>query len=171
LLSVSYRKQLNFAFDALATAQTSLQRIKEFMFRLNTAKVAAGANPQIGAAVSEADRELEDALDDDLNPARALASVFDLVRKCNTALSENAIREDDRREVLQFFEKVDQRLAIVPPMEQLVQADQEVEALIAQRNEARRNRDFAMADKIRQQLLDLGVLIEDTREGTKWRRK
>jgi cysteinyl-tRNA synthetase len=171
LVAVSYRKQLNFAFDALATAQASLQRIKEFMFRLNSAKVAAGVNPQIAAAVVEADREFEDALDDDLNTARALAAVFDVVRKGNTALSESAIREEDRKQIRQFFEKVDQRLAIIPPMEQLVQADQEVEALIAQRNEARKSRDFAMADKIRQQLLDLGVLIEDTREGTKWRRK
>jgi cysteinyl-tRNA synthetase len=171
LLSVSYRKQLNFAFDALATAQASLQRIKEFMFRLNTARLTEGNNPEIASAVLDADREFEDALDDDLNTARALAAIFDLVRKCNTAVSESALRVDDRTQILTFFEKVDQRLAIIPPMEQLVQADQEVEALIAQRNEARRNRDFALADRIRQQLLDLGVSIEDTREGTKWRRK
>jgi cysteinyl-tRNA synthetase len=66
---------------------------------------------------------------------------------------------------------VDQRLAIVPPMEELVQADQEIETLIAQRNEARRNRDFALSDRIRQTLMDRGVVIEDTREGTRWRRK
>jgi cysteinyl-tRNA synthetase len=106
-----------------------------------------------------------------LNTARALAAVFELIRKCNTALSEGAIRDADRKQILEFFGKVDERLAIIPPMEQLVQGDQEVEALIAQRNEARKSRDFALADRIRQQLLDLGVLIEDTREGTKWRRK
>jgi cysteinyl-tRNA synthetase len=171
LVSVSYRKQMNFAFDALATAQASLQRIKEFMFRLNTTKLTPGVNAEIASVVSEAVREFEDALDDDLNTARALAAVFDLVRKCNTAMSEGAIHEDDRRQILEFLNKVDERLAIIPPMEQLVQNDQEVEALIAQRNEARRNRDFGLADKIRQQLFDLGVTIEDTREGTKWRRK
>ena len=61
--------------------------------------------------------------------------------------------------------------AIIPPMEHLVQGDEVIEALVAQRNEARRNRDFALSDKIRQELLDRGVLIEDMREGTRWRRK
>jgi cysteinyl-tRNA synthetase len=66
---------------------------------------------------------------------------------------------------------VDQRLAIVPPVEAAVQGDEEIESLIARRNEARRNRDFALSDKLRQELLALGVLIEDTKEGTRWRRK
>ena len=70
-----------------------------------------------------------------------------------------------------LFKKIDERLAIIPAMEDLVQGDAEIESLIAQRNEARKNRDFAMSDRIRDQLLDRGVLIEDTREGTRWRRK
>jgi cysteinyl-tRNA synthetase len=78
---------------------------------------------------------------------------------------------DDRRRIFEFFGYVDERLAIVPSMEDLVQGDEEIESLVAQRNEARRNRDFALSDRIRQQLLDRGVLIEDTREGTRWRHK
>ena len=66
---------------------------------------------------------------------------------------------------------VDERLGIIPPMEQLVQGDEEIEPLIAQYSEARRNRDFATSDRIRKELLDRGVLIQDTREGTRWRRK
>jgi cysteinyl-tRNA synthetase len=85
------------------------------------------------------------------------------------------MREGNRAEILQWFSEVDTRLAIVPALEQLVEsnteAGAEIDALVAQRNEARRNRNFAESDRIRKELLDRGILIEDTREGTKWRRK
>jgi cysteinyl-tRNA synthetase len=97
--------------------------------------------------------------------------MFELIREVNIALSENGVREDDRRDILAFFNVIDQRLAIVPSVETSVHEDEEIEALISQRNEARKNRDFALSDKIRQQLLDRGILIEDTKEGTRWRRK
>ena len=168
LVSVPYRKQLNFTWDGLVAAQRSLERIKEFLFRLNTARLGPGSNPQLDA---EAAAAFENALDDDLNTAQALAVVFDLIRKCNTALSDAVVKEDDRKRIFRFFQNVDERLAIVPPMEAIVQGDEQIESLIANRNEARRKRDFASADLIRQQLLDRGVVIEDTREGTKWRRK
>jgi cysteinyl-tRNA synthetase len=171
LVSVPYRKQMNFTFDGLLQAQRSLERIKEFTFRLKTANLAAGGNPDLVAANVEALAQFDNALDDDLNTAQALAAVFDFIRKSNIALSDGTVREDDRVQILEFFKKVDERLAIIPPMEELVQGDAEIESLIAQRNEARRNRDFAMSDRIRDQLLDRGVVIEDTREGTRWRRK
>jgi cysteinyl-tRNA synthetase len=171
LVSVPYRKQMNFTFDGLLQAQRSLERIKEFTFRLKTANLAAGGNPDLVAANVEALAQFDNALDDDLNTAQALAAVFDFIRKSNIALSDGTVREDDRVQILEFFKKVDERLAIIPPMEELVQGDAEIESLIEQRNEARRNRDFAMSDRIRDQLLDRGVVIEDTREGTRWRRK
>jgi cysteinyl-tRNA synthetase len=171
LVSVPYRKQMNFTFDGLLQAQRSLDRIKEFVFRLNSANVSAGTNPEVAAAVVDALAQLDAGLDDDLNTAQALAAVFELIRKCNIALTGGKVREDDRRQILQFFKKVDERLGIIPSMEDLVQGDAVIESLIAQRNEARRNRDFAASDRIRDQLLDRGVVIEDTREGTRWRRK
>ncbi len=171
LVQVPYRKQMNFTFDGLAAAKVALDRIVEFLFQLHSANPADGSSEAVAGAVREADQDFEAALDDDLNTARALAAVFDLIKKCNTALVERALKKDDRESVFNFFKKVDQRLAIVPPMEHLLQGDQEIEALIAQRNEARRNRDFALSDKLRQALLDRGVVIEDTREGTRWRRK
>ena len=163
LVSVPYRKQMNFTFEGLSQAKVSLERIREFLFRLRTAKLPAGSTPEIAAAVAKAAAQFENALDDDLNTARALAAVFDLIRACNTALSEMEIKEEDRSRILEFFGMVDDRLGIIPPMEHLVQNDERVESLITQRNEARRNRDFAMADRIREQLLDMGVVIEDTR--------
>jgi cysteinyl-tRNA synthetase len=171
LVSVPYRKQMNFTFDGLLQAQRSLERIKEFVFRLKSAKLADGNNPDVAAASTQAITDFDSGLDDDLNTAQALAAVFDFVRTCNIALTEGTVREDDRKQILEFFKKVDERLAIIPTMEEVVQGDAEIESLIAQRNEARKNRDFAMSDRIRDQLLDRGVLIEDTREGTRWRRK
>src|SRR5438876_2821743 len=88
LVSVPYRKQLNFTWDGLVAAQRSLERIKEFLFRLNTARLGLGSNPQLDA---EAAAAFENALDDDLNTAQALAVVFDLIRRCNTALSDAVV--------------------------------------------------------------------------------
>jgi cysteinyl-tRNA synthetase len=171
LLSVPYRKQLNFTMASLEQAQRSLDRIKEFLFRLRTAKLAPGSNPDVTNAVGEASRQFEAGLDDDLNTAQALAAVFDLIRSCNIALDREQLGEDDRTAILNWFSEVDNRLAIIPSAEALIDRDQEIDALVAARNEARRNRDFATSDRIRKELLDRGVVIEDTREGTKWRRK
>jgi cysteinyl-tRNA synthetase len=171
LLSVPYRKQLNFTMASLEQAQRSLDRIKEFLFRLRTAKLAAGSNPEVTSAVAEARRQFEAGLDDDLNTAQALAAVFDLIRSCNIALDKGQLGEDDRTAILNWFSEVDNRLAIIPSAEELIDRDQEIDALVVARNEARRNRDFAASDRIRKELLDRGIVIEDTREGTKWRRK
>jgi cysteinyl-tRNA synthetase len=156
---------------SLEQAQRSLDRIKEFLFRLRTAKLAAGSNPEVTSAVAEARRQFEAGLDDDLNTAQALAAVFDLIRSCNIALDKGQLGEDDRTAILNWFSEVDNRLAIIPSAEELIDRDQEIDALVVARNEARRNRDFAASDRIRKELLDRGIVIEDTREGTKWRRK
>jgi cysteinyl-tRNA synthetase len=174
LVSVRYRKQLNFTFDGLKDASASLDRIKDFIFRLRAAKLPPGSNSKTANSISTAGEQFEKAMDDDLNTSAALAALFDLIRECNVALISGELQEDDRAVILKWFETVDQRLGVIPPMEQLVQGDKEVEeieTLVAKRNEARRNRDFAMSDRIRQELLDRGVLIEDTKEGTRWRRK
>ncbi len=170
LLRVPYRKQLNFTMDGLSGAHRSLERVKDFLFRLKSARLAPGSNSEVAAAVQSAHEQFEAGLDDDLNTAQALAAMFELIRLGNIALAENRIQEDDRIGIWSFFETIDRRLAIVPSVE-LVVLDQDIEALIARRNEARRNRDFALSDRIRQELLDLGIVIEDTKEGTRWRRK
>jgi cysteinyl-tRNA synthetase len=174
LVSVRYRKQLNFTFDGLRDAKASLDRIKDFVFHLKSAKLQPGSNAGIAAAISRAREQFEAALDDDLNTSSALAALFILIGECNVALGNGELQQADRDAVLQWLQEVDDRLAIIPPVEQLVQGDkedEEIEALIAKRSEARRNRDFALGDQIKQQLFDRGILIEDTREGTRWRRK
>jgi cysteinyl-tRNA synthetase len=171
LLRVPYRKQLNFTMDGLIGAQRSLERVKDFLFRLRTARLAAGSHPSMHGAIQTAKDQFEAGLDDDLNTAQALAAMFELIRVGNIALADNRIHEGDRHEILGFFETIDGRLAIVPPVEANAEGDEVIEAKVARRNEARRNRDFAQSDRIRQELLDLGILIEDTKEGTRWRRK
>jgi len=171
LLSVQYRKQLNFTIHGLEQAQRSLDRIKEFIFRLKTAKLAPGSTSEIAQAVADARNQFEAGLDDDLNTPEALGAVFQLIRACNIALDKDQLRENDRPAIVAFFAAVDTRLAIVPVAEEAAANDDEIESLITQRNDARRNRNFAESDRIRVELLNRGILIEDTREGTKWRRK
>jgi cysteinyl-tRNA synthetase len=174
LVSVRYRKQLNFTFDGLKEARAALDRIKEFLFRLDTSKLKPGNDSKLAAALGTARQEFEDALDDDLNTSGALGKIFTFIGEANVAISEGRFLEQNRAEIRAWFKVIDDRLAIVPSMEHVVQDDkaaEEIEALVMQRNEARRTRNFALSDKIRQELLDRGIVIEDTREGTKWRRK
>jgi cysteinyl-tRNA synthetase len=171
LVSVPYRKQLNFTFDGLHQASQSLGRIQAFLFRLKEMSIGPGESARLVEALNTARTQFESGLDDDLNTAQALAAVFDLIRACNTALDAGELLEDNRAAIGTWFVEVDRRLGIVPPAEESPDLDQEIEALIAQRTKARADRDFARADQVRQQLTDMNVIIEDTREGTRWRRK
>jgi cysteinyl-tRNA synthetase len=174
LVSVRYRKQLNFTFEGLKEAQAALGRIKEFLFRLKTANLKPGKNPALASRLAAARAEFEESLDDDLNTSGALGAMFVFIGEANVALSEGQVQEENRTEIQDWFRVIDDRLAIVPPMEPVVHDDKEVEeieALLARRNEAKKSRNFAVADNIRKELFDRGVVIEDTREGTRWRRK
>jgi cysteinyl-tRNA synthetase len=170
LVSVWYRKQLNFTFDGLKEAKAALDRIKDFVFRLTSAKLKAGRNDKTSAATTKARADFEAALDDDLNTSGALGALFILIRECNDALDSGGLQEDNRVEILDWLKAVDDRLAIVPPMEDFV-LDQEAAELLRKYTEARGKRDFGLSDKIRQELLERGIVVQDTREGTKWRRK
>ena len=174
LVSVRYRKQLNFTFEGLKEAHAALDRIKEFLFRLNTAKLKLGNNPNVAARLASAREQFEASLDDDLNTSGALGAIFVFIGESNVALAEGHLQEENRTEITDWFKVIDERLAIIPPMEHPVQDDkeaEEIERLVRQRNEARSNRNFALSDKIRLELLDRGIVIEDTREGTRWRRR
>jgi len=170
LVSVRYRKQLNFTLDGLKEAKAALDRIKEFVFRLTDATLKAGRNDKVSAATKTARDDFEAALDDDLNTSGALGALFILIGECNVALASGELQEDNRTEILDLLKIVDERLAIVPPMEHSV-LDQEIDELVRKYTDARKNRDFALSDKIRQELLERGIVVQDTREGTKWRRK
>jgi len=171
MISVPYRKQLNFTFDGLHQANQSLGRIKDFLFRLKSTSLPAGDNAEIVQSLEDAKADFETGLDDDLNTAQSLAAVFDFIRVGNTALDNEAFKCEDRKAVIDWFEEIDRRLGIVPPVENSKQLDRDIEELITRRNQARLEQNFVLADELRQRLLKMDIVIEDTNEGTRWRYK
>ena len=172
LASVPYRKKLNFTFDGLRAATKSIDRVRELKYRLSSAKLPPGRSAEITARSEEAIRDFERGLDDDLNTAEALAAIFEYIRAMNTALdldqfAEGNIGDADR--VLNTFDEIFRVLNASPATEEI--SEEEIEKLIAERNQAKKARNFARADEIRAQLLDKGVIIEDTKDGVRWKRK
>ncbi len=170
LLSVPYRKQLNFTIDGLRGIEKTVAGLQDFQSRLAEARTEPGSNPELRASAARALEEFESGLDDDLNTSVALAAVHNLTREVNTALNCEGLRADDQRDLLSLLRRFDSVLNVFgePRREML---DSEIQSLIDERQEARRRRDFARADEIRVQLTERGITLEDTREGVRWKRK
>ncbi|HEX8685645.1 MAG TPA: DALR domain-containing protein, partial [Pyrinomonadaceae bacterium] len=170
LLSVPYRKQLNFTFEGLQGAEKTVESLRTFRSRLKEARTEPGSNPELKAAAARALEEFEAGMDDDLNTSVALAAVHGLRREVNTALDSCVLREDDRRDILALIERFNSVLNVFPDDEPAL-LDEDVQRLIDERQEARHHRDFARADEIRDQLAARGITLEDTRDGVRWKRK
>ncbi len=182
LASVPYRRQLNFTFAGLQQAASSVERLRNFRLRLRTEKFPAGSSEAQRERTARAVEEFDAALDDDLNTAEALAAVFNLVRDTNTTMDQGAFRADDAVEVeaaLEHFDRIfavlhddddREKLAGLQPTKQAGLSDAEVEALIAERGQARARRDFKRSDEIRDELQRQGVILEDTKAGVRWKR-
>lgn len=170
LLSVPYRKQLNFTFEGLQGAESTVERLRNFRRLVRDAKTVEGRNRATIQLVASAVADFEAAMDDDFNTAAALAAIHDLVREINTILANEGLRSDDRSAVLDAWGKFDSVLGIFGREEEQI-LDAEIEALIADRQDARHNRDFARSDEIRDQLAAKGIILEDTKDGVRWKRK
>jgi len=170
LLSVPYNKQLNFTFDALAGAEKTVASLRDFRARLSEAKVEPGMNDALHEGSLRALQEFEEGMDDDLNTSRALAVIHNLSREVNTALARKQMREDNKRELLALLARFDTVLNVFGN-EQCEMLDTEIQALIDERQEARRRRDFGRADEIRDELARRGIVLEDTKDGVRWKRK
>jgi len=170
LLSVPYRTQLNFTLDGLGYAASSLERLRNFRRRVMDFGGESGSHPRVQEIVSKARLAFESGMNDDLNTSEALAAVFELVRDINIAIDSSEFGSDDRSSVLAFLASVDSVLGVLGD-EQSGMLEPEIEALIEQRNAARRARDFGLADRLRQELAERGIILEDTPRGTKWKRK
>lgn len=170
LLSVPYNKQLNFTFEALAGAEKTVASLRDFRARLSEAKTEPGNNEELHEAARKALREFEEGMDDDLNTSVALAVIHNLSREVNTALARKKVKEDNKRELLALLERFDSVLNILGD-NKTEMLDSEVQALIDERQEARHRRDFGRADEIRIQLADQGIILEDTKDGVRWKRK
>ena len=184
LASVPYRKQLNFTFDGLTQATNSVERLRNFADRLRKGKFAAGKREGMAARIAKAAEEFDAGLSDDLNAARALAAVFDLVRDANIAMDKGEFRQGDVAAVQSFLATFDKVFAVLEDNDaQKLQAlgyasaqaglsDAEIEKLVAERNAAKKSRDFATADRIRKELADRGIILEDAKDGSvRWKRK
>ncbi len=169
LLSVPYRKKLNFTFDAIRQAASSLNRIRDFRLRVATERLKPGRNEKVEVLSVEVRQKFEQSMDDDLNTAQALAAVFDFIRDLNTALAEDQVFEGDRAVILHALERFDEVLALLDKAESPLEP--EVRGLIEQRNQARKARDFSLADQIRDKIHEMGYLIEDTKEGVRWKKR
>jgi cysteinyl-tRNA synthetase len=173
LLSVPYRKQLNFTFEGLQGAESTVERLRNFRRLVKESGNTNGsedADRVVTAIVNNAIEKFETAMDDDFNTAAALAAIHDLVREVNTILANEGLKADDREAVLDALIKFDSVLGIFGPEEEQI-LDAEIETLIAERQEARHNRDFARSDEIRDQLAACGIILEDTKDGVRWKRK
>lgn len=170
LLSVPYRKQLNFTFEGLRAAETTVERLQDFRKRLREARVEPGSSREIHEAMTRALAEFETGLDDDLNTSVALAALHNLMREVNTALRDHVVLEDNKRELLELLDRFDSVLNVLG-QDEAPMLDAEVQALIDERQEARRRRDFARADEIRDQLSVQGITLEDTKDGVRWKRR
>ncbi|MCU0302533.1 MAG: cysteine--tRNA ligase [Thermoanaerobaculales bacterium] len=168
LLSVPYRQRLNFTFDGLHAAAQAIDRIANTLRRLDSTPEAAGADGLVDGA-REFQRDFRDALADDLNTARAVAALHDLLRRVNTALDGGGISAAAAAAVRAGFADADSVLAVFPER-RATDADAEIDALIGQRAAARAARDFARADAIRDELAARGIILEDTPHGTVWHR-
>jgi len=172
LTSTPYRKQLNFTFDGLDAAKSAIERLRSFEWRLLNEKFPAGDNAAMNERAWRAMADFDAGLDDDLNTADALAAVFEFVRDANTAMDAGEFRVSNRQaavELLTSFDKIFQVLK--PTAAEGGLTDAEIEEKIAARNAAKKLKNFALADAIRKELLDLGIVLEDSREGTRWKRK
>jgi cysteinyl-tRNA synthetase len=172
LASVPYRKSLNFTFDGLKSAATAIDRLRNFKLRLETDKFPEGSNDQLLARTTAADNAFADSLNDDLNTAEALAAVFEYVRDANSAMDSGEFRAANVPSALAFLTRFDSIFDILKPTAQDGQlSDAAVEALIQERDAAKKAKNFARADQIRQELLGQGIILEDTKSGVRWKRK
>jgi cysteinyl-tRNA synthetase len=200
LTSVPYRNQLNFTFDGLKQAAVSVERVRNFRLRLTTGNFASGTTPAMQSLATQTVERMAAALDDDLNTAQAQAAIFEMVRQANAAFDTGGIKQDDVPPLLAALIRFDEIFAVLddddaPKMKRVFDwaltegrdqdisndlrdavqsgqlSDADIEAKIAAMKSARAARDFKASDAIRAQLADLGVLVEVTKDGVRWRRK
>ena len=185
LASVPHRRQLNFTFDGLRAAATAIERLRNYKRRLETETFPLGRSTEITDLANKARRQFEAGLDDDLNTAQALGAVFEFLRETNTRMDNGGFRVDNVAEamaVLDLFDSVFDVLQVSPQTQakmgvglgaefsaNISLSQEEIERRIAERVEARKTRDFGRSDEIRDELKERGVILEDTREGTRWK--
>jgi cysteinyl-tRNA synthetase len=197
LISVPYRHQFNFTFEGLTEATSAVERLRTFRARLMEGVFAAGENETLQTAAEKALEEYIAALANDLNTAEARAPIFELLRAANTAMDQGELKAGDCYAILAVLKDFDAvfdvledgdaeatrralewakqegRMSEVAPQLLARQGltDEAIEALVSERSLAKKQRNFARADEIRKELAEKGVVIEDSKDGVRWKRK
>jgi len=197
LVSVPYRHQLNFTFDGLIEATNAIERLRTFHQRLTQGNYSPGENPELQEAAKRAQADYLAALSNDLNTAEARAPIFDLIRAANTAIDQGQLLAGDRDAILAVLASFDAVFCVIEdrdagPTEAALKwakqagrlddvapelltrqgvTDEAIDALVAERTLAKKQRNFARADHIRNELAEKGILIEDSKDGVRWKRK
>jgi cysteinyl-tRNA synthetase len=200
LTQVPYRNQLNFTFDGLKAAASSVEKLRNFRFRLTSAQFPAGSTSAIAQLANETIARINSALDDDLNTAEAQAAMFDMLRKANTALDAMEVRQDDVRPLLGAMDQFDEIFGVLkdddqPKMKAILDwaraegrekeispelleiagsaqlSDEQVNKKLAEMESERKSRNFKASDALRAELTAAGIIVENTKDGVRWRRK
>jgi len=197
LISVPYRHQFNFTFDGLVAATAAIERLRTFKGRLTAGSFEAGESLALQEAAKKAQADYLAALSNDLNTAEAPAPIFELLRAANTAIDQGQLKAGDRdailavltsfdavfdvmedrdaeptRRALEWAEKAGRMAEVAPEL--LVRqglTDQVIETMVSLRDQAKRQRNFSRADQIRNELAEKGVVLEDSKDGVRWKRK
>jgi cysteinyl-tRNA synthetase len=165
LLATHYRQPMNFTLEGLRAAENAVQRLLDFMYAVQTAH---GSGFDVQPFLHQTQQRFEAALDDDLNISGALGAIFDMVREINRAIAAQQLSEANAQQVTALMQRFDKVLGLLAPDEE--PHDSQVEALLRARQEARKRRDFARADALREQIHQLGYVIEDTPQGPRLKR-
>jgi cysteinyl-tRNA synthetase len=199
LTQVPYRNQLNFTFDGLKAAASSVEKLRHFDFRLSTL-YPAGSNLQMIQLAKETTERVQNALDDDLNTAEAQGAIFDMLRKVNTAIDAGEVFQDDTHPLRAALAKFDEIFGVLkdddqPKMKAILDwaraegrekeispelleiatsaqlTDKDINEKVAKMEAARKARDFKTSDGLRGELTQAGIMVENTKDGVRWRRK
>ncbi len=175
MISCQYRSPINYSFDAIAQCKASLERLytcrDNMDFALKNAKDEAGEkDSEIIALIDGKKAKFIEAMEDDLNTGEALGAIFELVRDINTNVNDGVQSKALVEYAITVFDELMNVLGLLYNRKTSSNLDDEIEALIAARNEARKNKNWAEADRIRDELKSQGIVLEDTPQGVKWHR-
>ena len=197
LISVPYRQPLNFTFEGLAAETGAVDRLRTFHQRLLSAATVPGINEALTAAAECAAEGFTAALSNDLNTAKARAAIFDLVSAGNAAIDAGTLGEDNVPQILEVLNRFDQVFAVLEDhdeeitraalewaeregrldqaapelLAQMSLTDAQIDTLVEERTQAKKTRNFARADAIRKELAEKGIILEDSKDGVRWKRK
>jgi cysteinyl-tRNA synthetase len=197
LISVPYGQQLNFTFEGLAAETGAVDRLRTFHQRLRTAPAVPGSNAPLAAEAERASSGFDTALANDLNTAEARAAIFELVRAGNAAIDAGTLGEENVPQILAVLGRFDGVFAVLDDRDEAITrsalewaeregrldqaapellaqmslSDAQIDAMVEERTQAKRTRNFARADAIRKELAEKGIILEDSKDGVRWKRK